>query len=623
MRENSMTVTAHVGNGNYGQTRGDGNGGNNDTGYVGASESRLKPGDILIGPYGKIIINAQGKTTMNGIVMTEENSSMVWTPDKRGLTRVLNSMIPQDGLPAVVNPKAANSKTQTEININLALKLASSWAAAGQISSVLINDSILDALKNQSPLTTPSYKTLGDVINAQPSRLQKHTADQISGAWNRAYNTMPDKVRQTITRGGSNGGTSTKMVNNPDKRKLGAAIPKVTADIQKKLAQKKAQENAAKEAAIKESQANDKARQAVIQQAKAEINKLTVPDAQDFSDSATKDANLKHQAFQNAAEAATAKRQLADKDQLSAIQADKSFNDLQNKVYGMEVKDGKYGYYTTRTSGGSNGTTKRSFSDSGVSVLDLDKARKNAYDMRQAADRSKAEAGAAEAAAKQAARASFDAETRRQATQAALASAVNKYNGELLIKASEVIAAVGKDVSEKVSSRFKALYDSIAGDIKKFQGKSIRSYQQAMSSLNAILENPSLKINKADREAIINAWHAVDANSFSMKYGYLSKTFKIADITLKVRAIKEKSIEGYKTGNWNPLMLEVESWVLAGVTSSAILGLLSLTLTFLSVPAGIASAITIAAIIGLGVITSYINANRAAELNASVAELIK
>ena len=59
------------------------------------------------------------------------------------------------------------------------------------------------------------------------------------------------------------------------------------------------------------------------------------------------------------------------------------------------------------------------------------------------------------------------------------------------------------------------------------------------------------------------------------KFAALGKTFKAADYVMKANNVREKSIEGYQTGNWGLLMLEIESWVLSGIASAVALGLFS------------------------------------------------
>ncbi|MCV5934676.1 colicin-like pore-forming protein, partial [Escherichia coli] len=86
------------------------------------------------------------------------------------------------------------------------------------------------------------------------------------------------------------------------------------------------------------------------------------------------------------------------------------------------------------------------------------------------------------------------------------------------------------------------------------------------------LSNPGFKFNRADSDALANVWRSIDAQDMANKLGNISKAFKFADVVMKVEKVREKSIEGYETGNWGPLMLEVESWVLSGIASAVALG---------------------------------------------------
>ncbi|EOV3889992.1 colicin-like bacteriocin tRNase domain-containing protein [Escherichia coli] len=152
-----------------------------------------------------------------------------------------------------------------------------------------------------------------------------------------------------------------------------------------------------------------------------------------------------------------------------------------------------------------------------------------------------------------------------------------QYNDEkaVLTKTSEVIINVGDKAGEYLGDKYRTLSREIAENIRNFQGKTIRSYDEAMSSINKLIENPNLKINATDKEAIVNAWKAFDAKDMGNKFASLGKTFKAADYAIKANNIREKSIEGYQTGNWGPLMLEIESWVLSGIASTVALGLFS------------------------------------------------
>ncbi len=98
----SMTVTGDRPS-RPGPTGPTGNGGDSGGGSGGTvSWQVMQPGDVLVSRYGKVIINAQGQPTMNGVVMNYENSSLV-DDGAGGATRVLNSIIDAAKPPAGQN----------------------------------------------------------------------------------------------------------------------------------------------------------------------------------------------------------------------------------------------------------------------------------------------------------------------------------------------------------------------------------------------------------------------------------------------------------------------------------------------------------------------------------------
>lgn len=179
---------------------------------------------------------------------------------------------------------------------------------------------------------------------------------------------------------------------------------------------------------------------------------------------------------------------------------------------------------------------------------------------------------------------------------------------ELLGKASDVIITVGDKAGAYLGERYKALSRDIAANIQNFQGKRIRSYDQAMASLNKLLANPNMKINAADQTAIMNAWRSFNAEDMGNKCAALGKAFKVADYAKKASNAAEKSIEGYKTGNWGPLMREVESWVLGGLTSAVAVAVFSSTLGAMLVAASVPASLV--AVIGImigGLVGAFID----------------
>lgn len=194
---------------------------------------------------------------------------------------------------------------------------------------------------------------------------------------------------------------------------------------------------------------------------------------------------------------------------------------------------------------------------------------------------------------------------------------------EVLIKASEMVADMGDKLGEYLGDKFKAIAKEIADDIKNFQGKTLRSYDDAVDSLNKITANPAMKINKADKEAIVNAWRSLDAQDMANKIGNLGKAFKVADVAMKIEKFREKSIEGYTTGNWAPLMLEVESWVLSGMAASVAMALLGGVLSLFS-PVGVPiTAVTIVLIMLISILASKIDAEMAERINNQVIKMVK
>ena len=81
----------HWGGGSNGGGNSGGNGGNGG-GAASTSVKMLKPGESHKSKFGTVTINAEGHPVMNGIVMTDFNSSLV-DDGANGVTRVLNSLI--------------------------------------------------------------------------------------------------------------------------------------------------------------------------------------------------------------------------------------------------------------------------------------------------------------------------------------------------------------------------------------------------------------------------------------------------------------------------------------------------------------------------------------------------
>lgn len=211
--------------------------------------------------------------------------------------------------------------------------------------------------------------------------------------------------------------------------------------------------------------------------------------------------------------------------------------------------------------------------------------------------------------------------SREDAEAIAAAEAAEKENDakETLIKTSALVADAGEKVGKYLGESYREVARKIADNIRNFQGKKLRSFDDAMASLNKITSNPAMKINKGDKDAIINAWKHINANDMANRLGHLGRAFKAADVAVKFEKVREKSITGYETGDWKPLMLEVESWVLSGMAASIALGMLaSLVSTHLLASYFITTAVTIIGIMLISYLSSWIDDKLADEINNKV-----
>ena len=193
---------------------------------------------------------------------------------------------------------------------------------------------------------------------------------------------------------------------------------------------------------------------------------------------------------------------------------------------------------------------------------------------------------------------------------------------EALTGAAGLITDVGEKVGVYAGAKYRQIAAGIAGNVRNFQGRSIRGFDQAMGALNQLRANPAMRFSAADTQVLANAWQHVNATDMARKMGNIAKAFKVGDIALKVQKVGEKSLEGYRTGNWGPLMLEVESWVLAGMAGAVALSLLTAIIsTFtLSLPVT-ATVLTVAGLMLIAYLSSLIDDKATAAFNSYLISL--
>ncbi|ELD1728609.1 hypothetical protein QW030_003831 [Escherichia coli] len=198
---------------------------------------------------------------------------------------------------------------------------------------------------------------------------------------------------------------------------------------------------------------------------------------------------------------------------------------------------------------------------------------------------------------------------------------------EAITASAEIIVDAGEKISGRLGEKYKVLAQGVANDIRNFQGKKIRTFKEAMASLEAITKNPNMKLSQADKTALVNALNHVNLSTLADRFKGLERAFTWADRLLKAQKIKDGAIIGITTGNWQPLALEVEAMYLSGIAGSVALGIVTALISGLaslvSIPAVAITALTVMAVIGIAIATSYISPDKAKELNNAVAGLFK
>lgn len=127
------------------------NGGQGNSNSSGSTLTVMKTGESYLTPWGDVVINNDGLPVMNGIVMTEDNSTLVDNPFG-GVSRVLNSLI--SDMPSLFAESSGNNNNNT-----------------ASVNTAPTNAQVSDMDK--------SSKVVGNVINEKQKQKNK-IATQIS-----------------------------------------------------------------------------------------------------------------------------------------------------------------------------------------------------------------------------------------------------------------------------------------------------------------------------------------------------------------------------------------------------------------------------------------------------------
>ncbi|HEF4888362.1 colicin-like pore-forming protein [Klebsiella oxytoca] len=204
---------------------------------------------------------------------------------------------------------------------------------------------------------------------------------------------------------------------------------------------------------------------------------------------------------------------------------------------------------------------------------------------------------------------------------------LNERQAAVLDTASGIITDTGKTLSGKLGDKYNTLANEAANNIKNFQGKKLRSFNDTMKAVNELANNPKMKLNQADKTAVSNALKQMNLATLADRFKGLERAFTWGDRLLKAEKIRDGIATGIATGDWQKLAFEVEAMYLSGVASSVALGIvtamISAAAVALSLPSVAVTALTVVAVIGIAILTSYIDADKAKSLNNAVLGLFK
>ncbi|CAM8578630.1 TPA: pore-forming bacteriocin colicin K [Escherichia coli] len=231
------------------------NGGQGNSNSSGSTSTVMKTGESYLTPWGDVVINNDGLPVMNGIVMTEENSTLVDNPFG-GVSRVLNSLI--SDMPSLFAESSGNNNNNT-----------------ASVNTAPTNAQVSDMDK--------SSKVVGNVINEKQKQKNK-IATQISEKQKKI-----EEMKKVFKHHSYHGITDLERdVNELQKKsnQLDADISKLNSyknTLQSKIGdvnkQKEAEEKARENAEVAEHETLNEEKQAVAEaekrlaEAKAELAK--------------------------------------------------------------------------------------------------------------------------------------------------------------------------------------------------------------------------------------------------------------------------------------------------------------------------------------------------------------
>ena len=202
------------------------------------------------------------------------------------------------------------------------------------------------------------------------------------------------------------------------------------------------------------------------------------------------------------------------------------------------------------------------------------------------------------------ARIAAEAEAKRVADeQARVAAEAQAYKN-----AVSFLADVNKDILAKYGENMSKVALGLQDNIS---GKKVRNYADAMKTFEKVRINPNIKLRAQDTQGVVDALNANKA-TFADNVNRLGKAFGVVGKIVQADAICKKTIIGFKTGDWKPLGLELESIAAGAVAGAAAGAALAAVLALLGAPI----IITVPAVaIVMAFVASFLDSEKVDEIN--------
>lgn len=156
------------------------------------------------------------------------------------------------------------------------------------------------------------------------------------------------------------------------------------------------------------------------------------------------------------------------------------------------------------------------------------------------------------------------------------------------------------DANKYIFEKYGANLHHIVTDLQKdISGKKIRSYREAMQTFEKVRSNPNARLSVQDTRAVVTALNALDKATYMDNVNRLAKGFGITGKIVQAHSVIDKTVIGFREGNWKPLMLELESIAIGTGAGAGLAALLAI----IGPPGFTASAI---GVISLGIIIATI-----------------